>query len=205
MPTGCLRTCCQVRDVVTTVTARITAALVCTSCALVLLPQAGPPSYYVIGLLSVLSAAVTTVSPIPQATAEFTRNFRLNEPLTSAVRDGSLLVAGPLLLLLAAAAGALGVLPAAATENAAAAAAWYNAVPAGGYVVDPGEPAVMGFRAVLCMQLWLLGSKSAVNCCHLFKCVQPISTWCNRQGGLSPGTAEHMSAQLSGLQLQWQH
>jgi len=152
-------TCCQVRDVVTTVTARITAALVCTSCALVLLPQAGPPSYYVIGLLSVLSAAVTTVSPIPQATAEFTRNFRLNESLTSAVRDGSLLVAGPLLLLLAAAAGALGVLPAAATENAAA-AAWYNAVPAGGHVVDPGEPAVLGFRAVLCtLWLWLLGLK----------------------------------------------
>jgi hypothetical protein len=64
-----------------------------------------------LGLLSVLSAAAVLLSPLPPALLDFTRNFRLNEVMAGACRDGSVLAAGPLLLLLAAAVGGLGLLP----------------------------------------------------------------------------------------------
>jgi hypothetical protein len=64
-----------------------------------------------LGLLSVLSAAAVLLSPLPPALLDFTRNFRLNEVVAGACRDGSVLASGPLLLLLAAAVGGLGLLP----------------------------------------------------------------------------------------------
>ncbi|KAF6263733.1 hypothetical protein COO60DRAFT_1634883 [Scenedesmus sp. NREL 46B-D3] len=97
----------QVSDVTAVAAARTAAALFCVANALVLLPGCGHP----LGRLSVLAAAAVLLSPVPPLALEFTRNFRLNEALSGACRDASLLAAAPLLLLLALGVGALGLLP----------------------------------------------------------------------------------------------
>lgn len=104
--------------------ARVACALLFSSVALAMLPYLAPTataaaaaatssiSTQQLGLLSVLSASLILLSPLPPAILEFTRSFRLNEVLSGACRDVSVLAAGPLLLLLVAAVGVLGLLPA---------------------------------------------------------------------------------------------
>jgi hypothetical protein len=95
----------------------VACALCITSIALALLPLLPPAaaaaaaSSSSIGLLSVLSAALILLSPLPPAILEFTRNFRLNEGLAGACRDASAAAAVPSLLLLVGAVGGLGLLP----------------------------------------------------------------------------------------------
>eukprot|EP00879_Flechtneria_rotunda_P024111 GHRR01025555.1.p1 GENE.GHRR01025555.1~~GHRR01025555.1.p1 ORF type:complete len:603 (+),score=233.97 GHRR01025555.1:438-2246(+) len=98
----------QVADVTVIMAARVAAALFWTANALMLLPGASEPT----GVISILSAAIILLSPVPCAAIEFTRNFRLNEVLAQGCRDASLLVAAPLLVLLVLAAGGLQLLPA---------------------------------------------------------------------------------------------
>lgn len=87
------------------------------------------------------AAGVVLFSPLPPAVIDFTRSFRLNEPLAAACRSGSLFAAAPLLLLLACATGALGLLPTGlplpAGSGGGAAAAAATAVMA--VADDPGE------------------------------------------------------------------
>jgi hypothetical protein len=116
----------QIRDVTVVMAARVACALALTSIALALLPTLVPSaapaaaaavtissstSSMQLGLLSVVSAALILLSPLPPAAMDFTRSFRLNEVVAAACRDGSVVAAGPLLLLLVAAVGALGLLP----------------------------------------------------------------------------------------------
>lgn len=97
----------QVADAAVVAAARIATALFITANALVLLPGADTP----IGRLSVLAAAVILLSPVAASTAEFARNFRLNETLMKACKDTSVLLAGPLLVMMALAVGGLRLLP----------------------------------------------------------------------------------------------
>lgn len=146
----------QVTDVTVVMAARIACALALSSVALALLPTIVPAAVAAavaggssisssaqqqLGLLSVLSAALVLLSPLPPAVMEFTRSFRLNETVAGACRDGSIVTAGPLLLLLVSAVGVLGLLPpllplpqVTAAGDWAAAAAAAGADAAGAYV-----------------------------------------------------------------------